>query len=348
MSGARIGDTRAPRLVEGGLSNAFIVSGIASSTVCGGATTGASGIVTQISFQAGSCGPIFEIALHELTYVIGFGEQWEGLGKYVDQWRSDTLHDGHCVVLRWPGGNAASPCAREVQTILHAYGEGGGTPDWRRHVVEALEPTGDTLRLFVGDTIPLPVWRSRLAEAPGMWCGLNGHAKCEDPLDTVLAEVQVTNAAVDPTIVKVVKYPGQLIPLRNGITELRGDLSNAGEKALTFQYGSWPVVVRDTVVTSPANFRISNCRQLTGPEYRLTFQWSPGRGELWRIISNSTLDPANGELENQGEVGDSSGTIAPRPPSAGVRYIWIRNESETQVSSWTGPIQFDYGQGCSL
>jgi hypothetical protein len=176
-------------------------------TWCGGVSPAGSGRPTSLTVgttaSGNQCGTPFDVALHEMSHIAGFGADWHTPG-------STTLT--HCAVALTTGfvGNVNTngrPCRWEVEIMLALYGIRSGPPSSSKHIITTLlSPSGPTT-LQVPNSGTLGYAYYVFDGSNGLFCGKTSRQMCEadDAIQPMTGSLQWASSA---PAVATVSSPG--------------------------------------------------------------------------------------------------------------------------------------------
>jgi hypothetical protein len=178
----------------------------AGTTWCGGVSPGGSARPTSLTVgttgSGNRCGAAFDLALHEMAHIVGFGGDWH---------TSPTILQ-HCAVALTTGvvntvNTNGRPCQWEVETMLAMYGVRPAPASTTKHIITTLfGPFGPT-SLQVPNTGTLGYKWYAFNGSNGTLCGKTARQMCEadEGLQSMTGSLNWSSSA---TNVATVTSPG--------------------------------------------------------------------------------------------------------------------------------------------
>jgi hypothetical protein len=153
-------------------------SGAASTTWCGTVSpkdpSRPTSMTVGTTASGNRCGAPFDVALHEMAHIVGFGGTWHS-GSTLLQHCAVSLSTGTIDNVNKNG----RPCQWEIETMLGVYGVRSNYPSGNFHIITHLfGPTGPT-SLQVPNTATLGYTTYGFNGSNGTLCGRTSRQMCE-------------------------------------------------------------------------------------------------------------------------------------------------------------------------
>lgn len=148
------------------------------SSWCGGVSPSGSGRPTSLTVgttgSGNQCGAPFDVAVHEMSHIAGFGADWHTTGGTILKHCAVALVSGTSNTVNSNGG----PCQWEIEVMLALYGVRSSAPDMSKSFITGLTGPSGPSSIQVSDTGTLGYGSYVLARSNGTLCGLTDRDMC--------------------------------------------------------------------------------------------------------------------------------------------------------------------------
>jgi hypothetical protein len=285
---------------------------------CGHTDLGGDGVPpAYIEFERGACGPLSQVALHELSHVAGYqGSGWHRPEK-VSPALYDSLKAGHCAFhLRttFPTVHADQLCQHEIEGVKYVYGARSVKPNFYEHIATSIGAPASPAPIDVGASASVGPASYRYARASGTLCGLSNEQACGDPASVPTTSSAITWTSTNPAIATVVRTSqgATVTGVAEGSTSINLNTALSSTRATSFGAGTMPVNVADLIIP-PAGPPVGIGASSIGPSSAL-ITWTNGDAAAgtttfieYQPAGAGTWSPGNGG--NGLPAGQSSYTL---------------------------------------